>query len=400
MPTAPLTRQDLEDLATAKASNGLPCLSVYLPTIRGGDTLQNPIRLKNQLHTATAELAEWGLRRPVVEDFLAPVRALLSDHDFLHAPSDGLALFRGKELFRSWRLPLALNELALVEDRFHLKPLFQLLVEGGGFYILTLSLKQVRLLRADRWSAEEIDLGDLPRVFREAMARLGDRFSQIRSGTASHLKGLSRQPIVHGHQAREDHLKAEIRQYFLRIDDGLAKVHLERSAPVVLAGVEYLLAMYHETSGYPHLLAEGLTGNADHLKPEELHRAAWEIVEPVLGVDLREAAARFEERIGTGLASSQVEEVVPAAHDGRVEALFAARGMRLWGRYDPGAREVVIDGHHAPLHGGAERPRPQRGSQDLADLAAVQTFLHKGTVYVLDADRMPGRQALAAVFRY
>ena len=73
-------------------------------------------------------------------------------------------------------------------------------------------------------------------------------------------------------------------QFFNLADKALMK-HMDRDIPVVLAGVEYLLPRYKETTELPHVLDEGLTGNAEGLSPEELRDKAWEIVEPVLNAD-------------------------------------------------------------------------------------------------------------------
>ena len=69
---------------------------------------------------------------------------------------------------------------------------------------------------------------------------------------------------------------------------------------------------------------------------------AWEIVEPRLTADRRKAAERYGDLLGTGRASSRYEEILPAAHDGRIDTLFVARGVRLWGSYDEKKREVRL----------------------------------------------------------
>ena len=45
-------------------------------------------------------------------------------------------------------------------------------------------------------------------------------------------------------------------------------------------------------------------------------------------------------------------------------------------------------------------PEPAPGDEDLLDLAAIQTILNGGTVYVVEPEQVPGQTLLAAVFRY
>ena len=380
------------DLTTLSQTSGGPCVSIFMPTVRAGETLQNPIRFKNLLRDTEERLAGWGLRNGQSEALLEPVRRLADDRPFWEHPSDGLALFRSPDLFRTYRVPVALRELSVVERRFHLKPLFPLLSGDGTFYVLALSLKSIRLIQASRYSAREVELGDIPQSFEAAMGRLSRQFSQ-HPGTHTAAKTVSRIPIFHGHGSGEDDLKAEIRKYFQIVDDRLAHlaVDVDRDAPFVLAGVEYLLPRYHEASKLPHILDEGLTGNSDGLSAEELRDEAWEIVEPLFTADRRRAAERFGDLAGTGLASHELAEILPAAHDGRVDSLFTARGVRVWGTYDEAARTARFQ---------EDQGAQVNGSEDLLDHAAVQTFLHAGAVYAVERRLERQGYAVAAVFRY
>jgi hypothetical protein len=373
-----LSRDEIQTLI--QTSHG-PCVSIFMPTFRAGDTQQNPIRFKNLLRSAEERLAGWGLRNGDAESLLDPARRLMDDRAFWEHQDEGLALFRSPDLFKTYRLPLALRELSVVENRFHVKPLFPLLSGDGHFYILALSLKNIRLILASRFSAREVDLGDIPKSFQEAMGGLTRQFSQLQAGTFP------------GHGMAEDDLKAEIVKYFQIVDDGLnhLEIDIDRGAPFVLAGVEHLLPRYREASKLPHVLDEGLTGNVDGLSAEELRDKAWEIAEPVLLADRRKAAGRFGDLRGTGRTSTHLDEILPAAHDGRVDTLFTARGVRVWGTYDHASRTARFQ---------QDQERQVNGSEDLIDRAAVQTFLNGGTIYAVEQQEVPEGYAVAAIFRY
>ncbi|HEX7185489.1 MAG TPA: hypothetical protein VF756_26940 [Thermoanaerobaculia bacterium] len=370
---------------------GGPCVSLFTPTVRVGDTQQNPIRLKNLIRKAEVRLQELGTRDVEAVGLLESARRLLDDQDFWEHQREGLAVFVAKGFFETFRLPVAFRELAVVENRFHLKPLFPLLNGDGHFYILCLSRKHIRLLSCRRHSAQEVDLGDIPTSFNEAMGDLTRRYTQFQAATSS--KTVSRSPIFHGHGTGEDDFKAELVKYFQIVDDGLARleVDIDRDAPFVLAGVEYLLPRFKEFTTLPHVLDEGLTGNADGLSAQELHDKAWEIVEPYFLEDQRRAAERFGDLKGKGRATHQIEEILPAAHDGRIDTLFTARGVRVWGKYDPERREVSFQ---------EEQNAQRNGSEDLLDRALIQTFLNGGKVFAVEQKDVPEGHAAAAIFRY
>jgi len=366
------------------------CVSIFLPTVRVGDTQQNKIRLKNLLRTAEKRLEEHGIRGPEAAELLKPARNLLDDQTWWEHQDDGLAIFVARDVFKTFRLPISFRELVAVEKRFHLKPLFPLLNGDGHFYILSLTKREIRLFSCHRFGAQEVDLGDMPSTFEEVMGTLTRRASVFQTGSS---KAPTRSPIFPGHGLMEDDYKAEIQKFFTLVDDNLTRlaVDVDRDAPFVLAGVEYLLPLFKETTRLPNVMEEGLTGNPELLSAEELHARAWEIVEPHFLREQKRASERFGELQGTGRATWDIREILPAAHDGRVDALFTAKGERIWGTYDPETRKIDFQ---------EEQNAQSNGSEDLIDRAAVETFLHGGKVFAVEQQEVPQGYAAAAIFRY
>jgi hypothetical protein len=164
----------------------------------------------------------------------------------------------------------------------------------------------------------------------------------------------------------------------------------EEHAPLVLAGVDYLLPIYREANTYPNLVDEGIEGSPEALGEKEIHRQAWDIVRPIIVAEQREAMDRYQALADTGdeRASNDPAAIVSAAHHGRVETLFVATDHHLWGSLGRNANEVQA------------REEREPGDQDLLDYAAVQVLVNGGTVYALSLEEMPGGGAASAVFRY
>jgi len=378
-----LPREELEKLVER---HGGPCVSIFLPTHRAGmETQQDPIRLKNLLGEAREDLLSRGLRSTEVDQILEPARELLVDDVFWRHQSDGLAVFLSRGDFRSYRLPLRFEELTVVADRYHVKPVLPLLTGDGQFYVLALSQNKVSLLRATRHSVGEVELRVVPESLADAL-RHDDPEKQLQFHTGTSGGRGGRAAVFHGHEAAD--AKDDILRYFRQIDRGVREVLKGSRALLVLAGVDYLLPIYREANTYPHLVEEGVTGNPEGLTEEEMHREAWTIVRPLFLEARREAVARYEQLAGTGRTSNDLREIVPAAYYGRVNVLFAAAGSRRWGTFDPSTGE-------AELHEEAEF-----GDGDLLDFAAVQTLLNRGTVYILKPKDVPGGAAAASVLRY
>jgi Bacterial archaeo-eukaryotic release factor family 7 len=155
--------------------------------------------------------------------------------------------------------------------RYHLKPLLPLLAGDGRFYVLALSQNEVRLLGASRYSTDEVKLGDdVPESLADAL-KLDEPEKQLQFHTGSSGDGgAGRSAVFHGHGAKDDS-KDNILRYFRKIDRGLRDVLKGQEAPLVVAGVDYLLPIYREANTYSGLVEEGTTGNPEELSVEELH---------------------------------------------------------------------------------------------------------------------------------
>jgi hypothetical protein len=359
-----------------------------MPTHRvGPENRQDPIRLRNLLHKAEELLLENGQRTPDVRQWLEPAHRLLDDGDFWRRRRDGLALFISPNVFRRYRLPVSADELLIVTHSFHLKPLLPLLTGDGRYYILALSQHSVRLLEGTRDDLQEAPLDNVPHSLEEAaQASLPGRELQFRS--AAPVGGGRWAQVFYGGGDVAEATKVRLHRYCHLIDRGLRDKLREEHAPLVLAGVGYILHLYREVSEYPHLAEAEIEGNPGHLSLEELRARAWEIVRPHFQREQAEAGARYRQFAGSPRATSNLQHIIPAAHQGRVESLFVVSGQQHWGAYDPETNAVFLHESIAP------------GDEDLLDRAAIQTFLKGGAVYVVPPEDMPVEGPIAAVFRY
>jgi hypothetical protein len=348
---------------------------------------QDRTRLKNLLRQAQEALQAYGLRPSEAEALLEPATRLLGAIPFWKDKRDGLALFISPGNFRHYQLPTAFEPLVVVAHRFHVKPLLAFL-GGNEFFVLALSQNAVKLFEGSRFGLSAIDEPEgVPKSLADAL-KYDELEKQLQFQTGTGVVGGKgeRAAMFHGQDLADN--KERIQRYFRQIDQGLRDLLREAQAPLVLAGVEYLLPIYKEANTYQHLLNGGITGNPEGVSHEDLHRQAWALVEPYFKREQEAAAARYRQLAGTGKTSHDPGEIVPAAYHGRVEFLFVAVGRQQWGDFDPGANRVDL---HAA---------PQPGSFDLLDLAATQTLLRGGTVYAVEAAEVPDEALLAAGFRY
>lgn len=377
-----LSQNELKQLSQSASDYSV---SIYLPThVAGPEIQQDPIRLKNLLSEAENQLLQAGMDKQQVQQTLGPGFKLLENDRFWRYQSHGLALFMTPQATRIYRLPLEFESLALVGDRFHLKPLLPLFSSDRYFYLLALSQNQVRLFQATRYRIGEISLDDVPTSLEEAL-KYDDPEKQLQFHSGG---GEGNTPTYHGQGVGTSEDKEEIRRFLSKVDESLRPYLVQEEAPLVIASVEYLQPIYHEVNSYPHLFEAGVDGNPDTASPEDLHQAAWEKVASLLESSHEEAKAQYHNLKGTGKASDRLAPLLTAAHRGQVDTLFIAAKSHHWGQFNADSGQVQ------------QHDQPQPHDQDLLDLAAVQTLMQGGTVYILPTEEMPTKAAAAAIYRY
>jgi hypothetical protein len=374
------TRADLRTLLEQREG---PCVSLFMPTSRGGAEA-DPVRFRNLLDQAQERLVARGLRAPEARDYLAPLHSLLADDSFWPNQCDGLAVFAARDFRRVYRLPCAFREEVEVGTLFQVVPLLPLLAGDGRFFVLALSQNAVRLFQGSRFAVAPVDLKRAPHSLAEAM-RTHDRDEVLTFHTRP-TSGGTWGAIFEGHGVGIDDKKDDLLRYFRQIDRGLHEVLREERAPLVLAAVDYLVPIYREANTYPHLLEKWVEGNPDHITAKELHDRAWALVAPHFREELRRAVGVHHQASAAGKATADPRQAVPAACRGEVETLFVAEGRHLWGKMD-------TDTSQAELHDRAEA-----GDEDLLNLAALQTLRHGNAVFVLPPDGVPGAGAVAATY--
>ena len=381
------------ELHALMAQQKAPCISIFLPAHGGGGEMRHDaLRFRNQIREAENLLLLKDFRASQVEDMLKPIRTLAEDEQFWLRSADGLAVFRSLDVFCAWRLPYPFQERVLVTTHFYLRPLLPLIIDDERFYVLALSLKEVRLVACTHYGANEIELPEMvPRSFVANMKyeESGNEL-QFHSQLPDDVTGKAgrRATVFQGQRAGVDDEKTGILHYCQRVAGGLHALLKDEKVPLVLAGVEFLLQIYHQSNPYAYLLREEIHGNFDRENAEALRKEAYPLVVAYFKKSREEATAGYKTCVDTGRASNNMRTIIPAAVEGRVACLFMIKDEEQWGKFN--LRTGTLHVHQ----------EPRFGDDDLLDIAASQTLLHDGLVYIVEQADMPDDGPLAAVLRY
>ncbi len=381
-----LSTSEIKDLMEYRDKN---CISIFMPTHSAGlEIRQDPIRFKNVLSLAEEKLVQAGWRDTDAQQLLEQAYKL-DQGEFWRNQNKGLALFISPNEFRYYRLPLNFDEDVIISHRFHLKPLMPLLMHDGRFYVLALSQNQVRLFQGSHYQISEVYLQQMPLSLEEAL-KYDDPEKQLQMHTGNPSTASGQSLIYHGQGVGTTDNKDQIRRFLQKVDRGLHEILKEEQAPIILAGVEFLMTMYQEITVYPNVVEEGIAGNPENTSPKELHEQAWKIIRSYFQESQEKAATEYQELMGNNpeKASRDLKEIMKAAYDQRIDSLFVAINEQQWGQFNPQTHEITLQREDQPEN------------EDLLDFATIHTFLNGGAVYIDVPEKLPDHARIAATFRY
>lgn len=359
-----------------------PCISVYVRSRqKDKDAPPDWTRLKDLLEDAECQLEHQGYKPDMIRELVAPLYDLNGQTQLWEHRTGGLAIFRRSGFFRYHAVPFQVPEMSVVADHFYLAPLLSVSNGNQPFYFLTLSLGGAKLLQAVSGTVTElrdVSLPASPGAPGDQRCGQRDRRNErsVRGGFA----------ILHRHQAF-DNRKQALRSWFRRVDDTVrSRLGTTSSPPIILVAVPYLCPMFRHISRYQNLLEGEIHGSPDGMTPEELWERGEQIAFEYFRAEQEKIADEYMTLWHTQRISNDLRDIEAAARQGRIQTLVVGVS---------GFKSVLPE---VPSEARCDEPHDQ--TQDLLELATINTFTSGGTVYAVPPEQVPGRASAAAVFRY
>jgi len=366
-----------------------PCLSLYMTTHRNHpENLQDIIRYKNLVKQLEESLLE-QYSAIEVKKFLKPYITLSNNHEFWGHSLDGLAVLGTTELFKIIKLPIAVEELVVVADSFHTKPLRQYLQSIDRYHVLGLNLQEIRLFEGNRHSLVEIDLPpDIPKTITEA---LGDELTEKHFTVASYggVGGESSNKH-HGHGGKKDEVDKDAERFFRVIANIIYDNYSKPTGfPLILAALPEHHSLFQKVNKNPLLLANSIAVNPESISTDKLIKLAWEIMEPDYLLKLKSLVNKFEEAKANKSGSDNIKEVVEAAEAGRVDTILIEADRVIAER---------LRNKNTGTFKQADSTQPKL--DDLLDDIGELVTKMGGKVMFIPPEKMPAKTGIAALYRY
>jgi hypothetical protein len=376
-----LTKNRFEDLANERSNF---CISVYIPCERSGENKKSRLKLKNKIAETEIQLYQTGLKNKEVDHYVEPLKKLLDDSGFWRHLSDALIIFRNSNHFNYTTQPIDVEEFLMVSDRYYLLPLLSVFNNNDTFFILILSQNNNKLYEATQNEITEIISEDaLPENIEDTVGKdVKQKSLQFRTGHSNSGYGL-----YHGKGDGKDDKEAEIEKYLRDVDKGINALIEGYNAPLIVASVDYLFAMFKEISNYKNIYSIPVSGNHDNEDILLVHEKACEILNPWFEEERQKNKEKYKANSDKTLF--KIDELIKAANAGSVETLFIEKDKYVWGRMQPDLEKIQIHSKKHPL------------DFCLLDFAARLTFLKGGKVFREAHDELPEPESPAnAILRF
>lgn len=360
-------------------------ISLYQPTHRHGpENQQDPIRFKNLIREIGESLNE-KYDKKQVEDLLKPFEALAADNDFWQHATDGMAVFATDSKCFVYRLARPVEELSIVADSFHIKPLIRIFQSADRYHLLGINRNEFALFEGDRYGFEKVEIdSEIPQTAKEI---LGEEYTEAYI-TAGGI-GAGGSVMFHGHGSKKDEVDKDTDRFFRSVD----RIVLENYSrpmelPLILVTLDENHTPFQNLSHNPFLQKEGIKVNYDALTIDELKESAWEKIEPIYLEKTKTLVDEFENERAQDKGSDDINEVAKAATENRVSRLLIESDRLIPGKLNGETGELTLKELENPV------------VDDLLDDLAELVLKNMGEVVMLPKERMPTNTGVAATYRY
>jgi len=384
-PTAePLRKEIVPDLVHTAG----PCITLLLPPYRPGEPSEPAAALlKTDLQAAARQLAARKVPEPLIGELLEPLRQLSHEEESLAGTGFGRIIFRSPGLFRQFQLPVPASpaQACTVGACFSIRPILASLALPSTVYVLEVTKKAATLLACGFTGVTPVELPEgTPKTLDEALGFKAPDHDLINRSAAGPSTGAM-QGVKFGTGSGRERKHAHLRDFYEAVDRGVSELLHWNKAPLVLAGVDEDVNIYRNVSTYSNLLEQDLHGSpGTQMTPAQILRQAHDI--SLFAIE-RRAAAEMEaskERLAPSRFSTNLDDILRAAVEGRVSHLYLDANAQCVGNFD------------GKIFGGAFNWH----GEDLLNIAAVETLLRGGAVHSLPTHLMSGGSLAAAAFRY
>jgi hypothetical protein len=349
---------DTRYVTSVLAANEAPCVSIYLPTVRGRGA-ENAARFRALARKCDGPLGAHLGGAAVA----AKLHELADDQLFWSDALESAVVLASPARCDAFALPRAVPERAEVGETFHVKPLLRYAQSAEPFHVLGVSHARAALFYGHRYVLTPLAVPGVPLTPADVPAARA----------------------THGDGAHEP--EPDVHRFFRAVDHEVARRASEPSGlPLLLMGTDDNLGEFRRVAKNRFVSPDAVRGDWTHWSLNEIREHAWAAFEKHYLDRLARTRNDFGSAAGRGRASANLEEAARAAAEGRAGVLLIYADRTV-----PGS---------IALGTGALHPDAGAAAGDMLDDLAEMGLKADALVLVVPSDQMPTDTGLAAIFRY
>jgi hypothetical protein len=307
-----LMNQDLKSITEADST---PMVSIYLSR----DISLNMKTFNEKWKDALGKVEFYLLKdytRSFVHTFLEPLKVapFLETLDHL---DKGVIIFFSPVIQGYIRVQSTMNDLVVVADSFHIKPLLRIKNNERGFFLVTMSSKMINV------SVES-------------------------NGHLYRMESIKN--TVPEEDANTNKSKPDAKDFISHAAAELNKSFALYKMPIILAGVKDHLGHMKKYLNHGMILEDCIVGNVERMKTEELREKCFDLLEPYYRKKERESIEELNIAVKKNHAITYVEDIAVSAVYGKIKKLFVLENKQLWGTINKNTGEVFISPKQSNSH--------------------------------------------------
>jgi len=363
-----------------------PCISLYQTTYRHSpDSQQNMIMFKNLLQKVEDELGS-KYRKADVLAMMEALYELKSDKGFWENSLDSVAVLANPDRCIVYKLVTPVQNLAIVADSFHIKPLIRAFQTADQYHVLGLNGSVFSLYEGNKYGLKEIEMD--PEISKNIKDILGHEHT---GGFLSHspYKGEGGNPMYHGQGAKKDEVDLDMEKYFRYVDKTITKNYSQHcKLPMVLVALAEHQGLFRKISDNPYLLEEGIKSYSDSLTLDQLRDHTWKLIQPIFEQKTQKLIESFEKAKLDSLTSDNITKIALAATEKKIKTLIVEADKIIPGKFYEDTGRLEFGNIDEPEYG------------DMLDNLIKLVLKNKGEIIVLPKESMPVETGVAAIFRF
>lgn len=363
-----------------------PCISLFQTTYRHSpESHQNMIMFKNLLQKVEDEL-ELKYRKADILAMMEALYELKSDKGFWENSLDSVAVLANPNRCVVYKLVTPVQNLAVVADSFHIKPLIRAYQTADQYHVLSLNGSVFSLFEGNKFGLKEIEMD--PDISKNIKDILGHDHT---GGFLNHspYRGEGGNPMYHGQGGKKDEVDLDMEKYFRYVDKTVTKTYSTHSKlPLVLVALAEHQGLFRKISDNPYLIEEGIKSYSDSLTMDQLRDSTWKLIQPIFEQKTQKMIESYEKAILESLATDNITKIAAAATEKKIKTLFVEADKIIPGKFYEDTGRLEFGDINTPECG------------DMLDNLIKLVLENKAEIMVLPKESMPTDTGVAAIFRF